>query len=140
MWTTLMMMTVCASFSSPPQSPGPLGAVATAPCCRPTSPADSEAAISAAPDSEDPPAPDSEDPPVPDSEDPPATDQPPPPPPKREPPEPIFPPVTPPNRWIFGGCTDGRGPTAQLPGICGAAKASVRAFVIGRFVAAVGGI
>lgn len=132
MWTTLMMMTVCASFSSPPQSLGPLGAAATAPCCRPTGPAASDSAVAAAPDSEDPPAPDSEDPP--------ATDQPPPPPPKRDPPEPIFPPVTPPNRWIFGGCMDGRGPAAQLPGIGGAAKASVRAFAVGRFVAAVGGI
>lgn len=132
MWTTLMMMTVCASFSSPPQSLGPLGAAATAPCCRPIGPAASDSAVAAAPDSEDPPAPDSEDPP--------ATDQPPPPPPKRDPPEPIFPPVTPPNRWIFGGCMDGRGPAAQLPGIGGAAKASVRAFAVGRFVAAVGGI
>lgn len=91
MWTTIMMMSVCVSFSSLPQSPRSLAGPAPEKTNRVASLADHRTprfvATGSPPETADEPG----------SEEAPEQDQPPPPPPKKDPPEPIFPPVTPPN-------------------------------------------
>lgn len=130
MWTTIMMMTVCVSFSSLPQSSRSLGTSGPAQTCTLAPQGDcpmpslfaSAAAAPAAPDTDDP-----------DGEETPDGDQPPPPPPKREPPEPIIPPVTPPN--IGGGGSPPVGLGGRLARVGGAAEAGVGGLAVWRLVA-----
>jgi hypothetical protein len=127
MWTTIMMMTVCVSFSSLPQSSRSLGTSGPTQTCTLAPPGDcptsslvaSAAAVPAADE--------------PDDEETPDGDQPPPPPPKREPPEPIIPPVTPPN--IGGVGSPPIGTSSRLARVGGAAKTGVGGLAVWRLVA-----
>lgn len=127
MWTTIMMMSVCVSFSSLPQSPRSLGASVPAQTCTLAHQGDGPtpclvASAAAAPAAYQP-----------DDEETPDGDQPPPSPPKREPPEPIIPPVTPPN--IGGVGRPPIGTAGRLARVGGAAKAGVGGLAVWRLVA-----